>query len=57
MDNDIDALGDSLEFYFTVTKDTTGQEIELKTNGDTLRVTNANKKEFKGLKCHYLAYL
>ena len=57
MDNDIDALGDALEMYFTVTKDITGQEIELKDNGDQIRVTNANKEEFKKLKCHYIGYV
>ena len=57
MENDIDALGDAIELYFTVTKDMTGQEIELKPGGEQIRVTNANKEEFKKLKCHYIAYL
>ena len=47
MENDIDALGDAIELYFTVTKDMTGQEIELKPGGEQIRVTNANKEEFK----------
>ena len=50
LDNDLSEFGDTLDFYFTATHETTFQEVDLKPGGSSISVTNDNKHEFARLK-------
>ena len=56
LENDLTKFEDTIDLNFTVTLDTTGTEIELKNNGENIKVVNENKEEFAHLKCHYMGY-
>ena len=55
-ENDLTLYEDTMEFYFTTTRETNYAEVDLKPNGSNIKVTNANKAEFARLKRHYHAY-
>lgn len=57
LDNDLTQFGDTVQFYFVATNETSYQEVPLKANGASILVTNDNKQEFARLKCHYHAYI
>ena len=56
LENNLTCLGD-LGIYFATTHEVTSAEIELKSGGANISVTEHNKMEFMRLKCHYHAYL
>ena len=43
LENDLDQYADSIDLNFTMTLDTTGHEVELKSGGSNIKVVNENK--------------
>ena len=56
LENDLTKFEEAIDLNFTITVDQTGAEIELKNNGENIKVVNENKEEFAQLKCHYMGY-
>lgn len=43
LENDLTKFEDTIDLNFTITTDTVGTEIELKNNGEKIKVVNENK--------------
>ena len=43
LENDLTKFEDTIDLNFTITTDMTGTEIELKNNGENIKVVNENK--------------
>ena len=43
LENDLTKFEDTIDLNFTITTDTAGTEIELKNNGENIKVVNENK--------------
>ena len=56
LENDLKKFEDAIDLNFMITTDAAGTEVELKNNGENIKVVNENKQEFAQLKCHYMGY-